>query len=83
MYEKAIEKRLRGLYYVPDHLKTQGMCGKAVTFNPYMLRFVPDRFKAQEMSDAAVMKDPCALELFLITLKPKGCVNPLKMNQKP
>ena len=60
--ENTIEKGLRGLYYAPDHLKTQGMCEKAETFNPYMLRFVTDHFKIQEKSDAAVMKDPCVLE---------------------
>ena len=53
---------LWGLYYVPDHRKTQGVSEKAVTFNPYTLRFVPDRFKTQQMIDAAVMKDPCSLE---------------------
>ena len=32
MCEKAIKKRLQGLYYVPDHFKTNRMCEKAVTF---------------------------------------------------
>ena len=48
---------LRELHNVPDHFKTQEMCDKAVTFNPYTLRFVPDHFKAQEMCDAAVRED--------------------------
>ena len=55
--KKAIEKGLQGLYYVPDHIKMQEMCNKAVAFNPYMLRFVPDHFKMQGMRDKAVMED--------------------------
>ena len=60
--KKAIEKRLQGLYYVPDHIKMQERCNKAMAFNPYMLRFVPDHFKMQGMCHKAVMEDPCPLE---------------------
>ena len=62
MCEKAIEKGLRGVYYVLDHFKAQGMCGKTVAFNPYTLRFVPDRFKTQKMRERAVKDEPETLD---------------------
>ena len=34
---------------VPDHLKTQEMCNKAVEKNPYQLDDFPDHLKTQEI----------------------------------
>ena len=45
------------LRHVPDHLKTQKMCYKAMVFNPYMLRHAPHHFKMQEMCDTAMRMD--------------------------
>ena len=36
------------MYYVPDHLKAQGMCDKAVRNNPSYLEYVPDWFVTQQ-----------------------------------
>ena len=34
--------------YIPDHLKTQGMCNEAVKDDPFSLQFVPDWFLTQQ-----------------------------------
>ena len=46
------------LRYVPDHLKTQGMCSQAIRNNQAVYFLVPDRFKTQEMCDKALEVDP-------------------------
>ena len=48
--------------FIPDHLKTQKMCEKAVEKDPYQLGDFPDRFKKQEMCNEAVRREPGALE---------------------
>ena len=35
---------------IPDDLKTQEMCNKAVRINPLSLAHVPGHFRTQEMS---------------------------------
>ena len=39
--------RPRSLAFVPDCLKTEGLCIKAVRRNPYALRIVPDVGKSR------------------------------------
>ena len=51
MYKKVVEKNPSSLQYVPDHLKTQGMCGKAIEVDTYTLKFVPDHLKTEEMCE--------------------------------
>ena len=46
---EAMRINTLSLPYVPDHLKTQEMCKRAVEKDPYTLKFVPDHFKTQEM----------------------------------
>ena len=41
---------------VPNHLKTQKICEKAVGKFPRALKEVPDHFKTQEMYEGAVEK---------------------------
>ena len=36
-------------FFIPDHLKTQEMCDKAVARNSSMLDYIPDKTKTQEM----------------------------------
>ena len=48
MFKKAVEKYLYTLRFVPDHLKTQGMCEIAVEKDPYTLKFVPDWLVTQQ-----------------------------------
>ena len=43
---------------IPNRLKTQGMCNKAVARNPRTLAYVPDCFKTQEMYDKVVDSKP-------------------------
>ena len=54
MCEKAVEKCVHPLRFIPDHLKTQEMCEKAVEKNPYQLGDFPDRFKSKRMCEKAV-----------------------------
>ena len=49
------------LFFIPDYLKTQEMCEKAVEKDPHMLCHVPDHFKTQEMCDKTVRDDPFSL----------------------
>ena len=62
------------LKHVPDHLKTQEMCEKAVKDELDNLEFVPDCFKTKTMCERAVEKFPGALENVPITSLPKKCV---------
>ena len=56
------------LDFVPDHLKTQEMCTKAVCKNPYSLKFVPDPLESSEMCAEAVRKGPWSLRFVPIDL---------------
>ena len=40
---------MKHLKHVPDHLKTQGMCNKAVDRHLYLLQHVPDWFVTQQV----------------------------------
>ena len=51
MCDKALEVDPWSLYDVPDLLKTQQMCGKAVKDYLSSLQFVPDWFFAQQQID--------------------------------
>ena len=57
------------LFFIPDHLKTQEMCEKAVEKSSHMLCHVPDHFKTQKMCDKAVRDDsfslPCVPDWFV------------------
>ena len=45
-------------FFIPDRLKTQAMCEKAIEKNPQQLKSVPDCFRTQEMCSKAVEEDP-------------------------
>ena len=47
MSERAVEDKTEALEFVPDHLKTKGMCEKAVEKYPSILIFVLDWFVMQ------------------------------------
>ena len=47
----------------PDQYKTQEMCDKAVSEDPFSLGYCPDKYITQKMCDEAVAN-------FLATLKP-------------
>ena len=47
---------------IPNHLKTQEMCIKAVEDVPYTLECVPGHLKTQEMCNEAVRREsPCGM----------------------
>ena len=48
--------------YVPDHLKKQDMCERAVCFKTNTLEHVPDNLKTQEMCDKVVHHGPWQLK---------------------
>ena len=48
VYEKEVEEYPRLLEYVPDNLKRQEMCKKAMHNRPATCFFIPDRFKTQK-----------------------------------
>ena len=45
---------MSGLFFIPDHLKTQEMCNKEVDIEPCLLALVPDHLKTEEMCNKAV-----------------------------
>ena len=45
---KAFEVDPTSLYDIPDNLKTEETCNKAVEDDPFLLQFVPDRFVKRE-----------------------------------
>ena len=49
------------LRYVPDHLKTQGMCSQAVRNNPAVFVLVPGYLKTEEACNKALEVDPWSL----------------------
>ena len=57
--DSRIEPWLLG--YVPDDLKTQEMCNKAVDHCPLTLRFVSNHLKTKKMCERAVEVEPEAL----------------------
>ena len=48
--------------FIPDHLKTQKMCEKAVEEDPWWLYAVSDHFKTQEMCNKVVEVGPWQLK---------------------
>ena len=53
---------MSGLFFIPDHLKTQEMCNKEVNIEPCFLALVPYRLKAQGMCDKAMQNKPWLLK---------------------
>ena len=50
------------LGYIPDHLKAQEMCGKAIEEDPWRLNAVSDCFKNKRKCEKAVEDEPWLLE---------------------
>ena len=49
--------RLCIMFFVPDRLRTQKMCNKAVCIDPCSLEFTADQFKTQKMCNKAVRRE--------------------------
>ena len=63
------------LEHVPEHLKTQEMCDKAVWEDLSSLQYVPDHLQTQEMCDDAVREGSCELDFFLDHFKMQEMCN--------
>ena len=69
----------RWIREVPEHLKTQEMCNKAVAGFSCALKYVPDYLKTQEMCNEAVRNNPYLLKHVSDHFKTqKMCERPLK-----
>ena len=70
----------RSLGFVPDHLKTQGMCNEAVRRKPYTLWHVPDHLIMQEMCEEAMRIRPAAFFLIPDRFKTEEmCIRAVKV----
>ena len=36
-------------FYIPDHYKTQEMCDRFISDDPFSLRYIPEKYKTQQM----------------------------------
>ena len=62
--KKCVMKLLINLFmffYIPDRYKTQEMCDRIISDDPFSIRYVPDQYKTQQMCDKAV--DDCLAAL--------------------
>ena len=64
----------RWIREIPEHFKTQEMCGGAMRIESCSLEHVPDHFKTQEMCDEAVRREPFILHYVLDHLETQRCM---------
>ena len=62
LLERCLPPMSSGLFFIPDNIKTQKMCERAVEDEPRSLPLVPDHFKTQGMRKKAVRKGPWLLK---------------------
>ena len=48
---------------IPDQYKTQEMCDRVVSGNPFFIVYCPDKYKTQKICDEAVHDSLAALKL--------------------
>ena len=70
---RAWNMALRSLEFVPDRLKTEEICNKAVSINPPSLAYVTDHLKTQEICDEAVRTEPYSLKFVPDHLRQEIC----------
>ena len=51
------------LYSIPDWYKTQNMCDRVVSEDPYLIVYCPNKYVTQEMCDEAVDYSLATLKL--------------------
>ena len=61
MCDEAFNKCFLRFCCIPDFKKTQKMCGKIISEDPFSLRYVPDQYKTYQMCNKAV--DVCLATL--------------------
>ena len=59
---RVVKKYMHPMRYVPDDLKTQEMCNKAVEGDPWQLGDFPNHLKTEEMCEKAVEDQPETLQ---------------------
>ena len=45
---KAVDDHANALEFVPDRYKTQGMCNKVVSENPFLLKYSHDNIRLKK-----------------------------------
>ena len=60
--DEKVSIKLRYLTFIPDHLKTNGICDEAVPRDPRLQYNVPDHFKTQDMCKWVVEENPRVLK---------------------
>ena len=85
MCDEAVRIESSPLAFVPDYLKTEGMCNEAVRRKPYTttLYYVPDRLKMQEMFNEVMRNN--AIAFFFIPDRFKTqqmCIKALEVNPR-
>ena len=48
MCNKAVNKYVLGFDYIPDWYKTQEMCERTISEDPFLLAYCPDKYKTQK-----------------------------------
>ena len=62
MCDRAVEKDLKMLKFVPDYFKTQEMCEKPVKRSLFAIINVPDQHKTQEISKNVISENSAMLQ---------------------
>ena len=69
MFIKALEVDPWLLAYVPDNLRTRGMCEKSVNIEPWLSVYIRDNIKTKEMRENAINRKRWLLECIPDNLK--------------
>ena len=79
-YIKPVEKNSHGWFYaIPMQFKTQEICDKEVSVDPWSLWGVPEQYITQEICNEAIRHDPAVLFLVPDCFKTQElCINALK-----
>ena len=71
MYNNVVCRDLYYLQFIPDKLKTQGMCENVVEDNPWHLIDIPENLKQKEMCEKPVNIKPLLLRYVPYCFKTK------------
>ena len=60
---KAVDDYANALEFVPDRYKTQGMCNKVVSENPFLLKYSHDNIRLKKYVIKSLMSFPIVLQV--------------------
>ena len=72
MWEKAAQRCFFVINFIPNQYKSQEICDRVVSEDPFFVVYCPDKYKTQRMYDEAVDDSLAALKLvsnFFVTSK--------------